>query len=90
MNLKKIMTWSEIEKEFNHEWVELVDCDWPEEEIHPRSGTVRVHSKSRNEFYEHVLKLPPVDSSILFVGKRKLPTDVIFSPGFRRVVPNNA
>ncbi len=84
------LTWDEITKLYNKEYVELTNYDWPDEEIHPRSGVVRVHSSDRAEFYKQVGKDTPVDSAIVFVGKLALPKDVIFSPGLRRVVANHA
>ena len=88
--MEKKLNWDEIEKLYDQQYVELVNYDWPEEEIHPRSGIVRVHSSDRVQFYNEVGKDTPVDSAIVFVGKIKLPKDVIFSPGLRRVVVNHA
>ena len=84
------MTWEEIKKHYDREWVELVDYDWPEEEIYPRSGVVRVHSSDRAEFYRLAAQDSPVDSAFLFVGKQTLPPGTVFSPGMRRIIPNHA
>lgn len=89
MNSKK-MTWDEITKHYDQEWVELIDCDWPEEEINPRSGIIRVHSNDRSDFYKLVAAQPSLDSAIVFVGKAKLPPGVVFSPGMRRLVTEHA
>lgn len=89
MNSKK-MTWEEITKLYDKEWVELIDCDWPEEEINPRSGIVRVHSNDRSNFYKLVAAQPSLDSAIAFVGKAEIPPGVVFSPGMRRVVTEHA
>lgn len=88
--MDKKLTWDEIQKLYDQQYVELVSYDWPEEDIHPRSGIVCAHSSDRVEFYKQVGKNSPVDSAIVFVGKVKLPKDVIFSPGMRRVVVNHA
>lgn len=88
--MEKKLTWDEIKKLYDKQWVELVDYDWPEEEIYPRAGVVRAHSLDRAEFYNQVGKDAPVDSAIVFIGKVTFPKDVIFSPGMRRVVVNHA
>jgi len=44
------MTWDEIKKCFDQEWVELVDYDWPDEQTDPKAGVVRIHAKTREEF----------------------------------------
>lgn len=88
--MAKKLTWEEIKELYNHEWVELVDYDWPEEEPEPRSGTVRAHSSNRAEFYKLAAKDSPVDSAIVFVGRERLPKDQIFSPGMRRIVASHA
>lgn len=81
------LTWDEIKKRYNREWVELVDYDWPVEEENPRSGTVRVHSSDRAEFYRLAAIDAPFDSAIVYVGKQKLLDDQLFSPGTRRISP---
>lgn len=84
------LTWDKIKELYDQQYVELVDYDWPENEMHPRSGVVRAHSSDRVQFYNQVGKDTPVDSAILFIGKTKLPKDVVFSPGLRRIVVNHA
>jgi hypothetical protein len=84
------LSWEKIKELYDQQYVELVSYDWPEEEIHPRSGIVRAHSSDRAEFYRQVGKDSPIDSAIVFVGKVSLPKDVIFSPGLRRVALNHA
>lgn len=75
----KKLTWQEIEKLYDREWVQLVDYDWPEEESLPLSGVVTVHAKSRREFDELILKEQQEDSALVFVGERKIPPDVILN-----------
>jgi len=84
------LSWEEIEKLYDKQWVELIDYDWPEEQQYPRSGIVQTHSSNRTEFYQLAAKGSPVDSAIVFVGKQRLPKDQIFSPGMRRVVVHHA
>lgn len=66
--LKKI-SWEEIRKLYDQEWVELIDYDWPDEESDPRAGVVRVHARTREEFDRLTDIDPPKDSAIAFVGE---------------------
>lgn len=63
------LTWEEIMKKYDQEWVELVDYDWPDEETDPRSGIVRVHAKTRDEFDRLTDIDPPKHSAYVFVGE---------------------
>lgn len=72
-------TWEEIRKLYDREWVELVDYDWPEEEAYPRSGVVRVHAKSRQEFDNLADIDPPVDSAYVFVGEPQKQSDLVIA-----------
>jgi hypothetical protein len=67
--------WDQIEKDFNNQWVELVDYEWQEGKPFPNSGKVRVHATDRNEFYKLAKIDPPKDSAILFVGKPDIPAN---------------
>ena len=73
------LSWKEIESLYDQEWVELVDYDWPEEEPYPVSGSVRVHATDRKVFDELILKDPPAESALIFVGERKAANGVILS-----------
>ncbi len=55
------LTWEQIEKLYDKEWVELVDFEWSEEEAYPQSGVVRVHAANRKKFDELILQDPPKD-----------------------------
>lgn len=78
MENKEKLSWEEIKKQYDTQWVELVDYDWPEEEPYPRMGTVRVHAKTRSEFNKLILKgNPPKDFAIIFVGEPHIPSNKI-------------
>ena len=68
------LTWEEIKKLYNQEWVELIDYDWADEDPDPRAGVVRVHAKTREEFDRLTDIDPPKDSAYVFVGE-------LFAPG---------
>lgn len=84
------LTWQQIEKLYDKEWVELIDFDWPEEDLYPRAGKVRVHAASRKEFYQLAAIDPPSDSAFIFVGKVQRPKGVFLSANLKRVVPKHA
>ncbi len=57
------LTWEEIKKQYDQEWVELVDYDWPDGESHPRSGTLRSHAADKKEFHQQCRREPVPDDS---------------------------
>ena len=67
--MEEQLTWEEITKRYDKEWLELVDYEWDDREINPRAGVVRLHAKTRKEFDALMLQHPPVDSAIAFAGK---------------------
>ena len=77
--MTKKLSWSEICAQYDQEWVELIDYDWPEEEAFPRSGTIRVHAAMRKEFDRLINEDPPADSALVFVGERKPEPGVVLS-----------
>ncbi len=77
MNTERL-TWDEIKKHYDKEWVELVDYDWPEEKPYPLAGTVRAHAPNRKSFYQLVNTEPmPKDSAIVYVGKIQMPDGIV-------------
>lgn len=87
--MKEKLTWGEIERKYNQEWVQLVDYDWPEEEPLPHGGVVQAHAKTRREFDELILREPQEDSALLFVGERKIPSGIILSANLHQWKPAN-
>ena len=84
----KRLTWEQIEKQYNKEWVELIDYDWPEGESYPRGGVIRTHGIDKKRFHQDCRRSPaPEISAFLFVGKKLASTDTVFSPSLIRVLP---
>ena len=76
------LTWDQIAKQFDQQWVELVDYDWPEGIPYPVAGVVRAHAKERKAFYRLANEEPrPRESAILFVGKLNVPTNTVLCSG---------
>jgi hypothetical protein len=79
------LTWTEIEQQYDQEWVELVDYEWPQTEAYPRSGVVYVHAKTRKEFDEHILKDPPTSGALVFVGRPNIEPGTFYCANVVRV-----
>lgn len=73
------LSWEEIKKRYDQQWVELIDCDWPDSESDPHSGVVRVHASSRKEFDKLAANEAPSDSAYVFVGRQSLSKDTFLS-----------
>ncbi len=69
-HMSELLSWDEIKKQFDQEWVQLVDYDWPEGEPVPRAGRIRVHAPTRKEFNKLVrAQESPRDAARVYVGK---------------------
>jgi hypothetical protein len=86
------LTWEEIEKQYDRQWVELVDYDWPDGTPYPQSGVVRAHAPQRKQFYqlckEHDTRegVSPADAAIVFVGRISPPNGPYLSTSLVRMV----
>ncbi len=65
--MERIMTISEIESEFDSEWV-LVDEPETNEQLEVLRGKVIHHSRDRDEVYRKAVNLRPKRSAILYTG----------------------
>jgi hypothetical protein len=65
--MERVMTISEIESEFDSEWV-LVDEPETNEQLEVLKGTVIHHSRDRDEVYRKAVSLRPRRSAILYTG----------------------
>ena len=89
----KKQTWEEIKKQYDQEWVELVDYDWPDGTPYPRAGIVRAHAPERKQFYqickEHDVREEdsPSDAAIVFVGRINPANQPYLSASLVRMVP---
>jgi len=68
MDAPESMTYAEIKRQFDTEWVLLEDPQTLEG-LKIVSGKVLWHSASRDEVYQKALELRPTHSAILFVGE---------------------
>jgi hypothetical protein len=65
--MKEKLTWKEIEERYWHQWVQLVDFDWPDTEPWPLTAVVRVHSADKREFNKLAAKDRPNSTARLYV-----------------------
>ena len=85
------LSWEEISKQYNQQWVELVDYEWSDGEANPCGGVVRVHAADRKTFYSLANKSPrPENSAILFVGKAELPPGTVLCSSLMRIEHANS
>ncbi len=82
----KKLTWDEIKKQYNQEWVLLNDYDWPEEEEYPRAGVVHIHAGRRSDFDKLIAAMEQgFNSAVIFVGEPQTRSDVVTTRGQSRV-----
>jgi hypothetical protein len=68
-----ILTLTEIENQFDSEWV-LVSDPETDEALEVRGGNVLWHSPDRDEVYQKAIELRPRRFAVLYMGQ--LPEDV--------------
>ena len=74
-----ILSWKQIEKKYDKQWVQLINFDWPEYESLPHSGEVVANAKKRKDFDKLICATKQKFSAILFIGDRELPPNIILS-----------
>lgn len=65
--MNNVLTLTEIEAQFESEWV-LVEDPQTNEALEVLNGTVRWHSKDRDEVYRKAVELRPKHFAMLFTG----------------------
>ena len=84
--MKNELTWEEIKKQYDKEWIELIDYNWAEGEPYPRAGVVRTHGIDKKLFHLECRRNPaPEISAFLFIGKKSDHGNTVFSPSLIRV-----
>jgi len=74
--VNEILTISQIEKQFESEWV-LVEDPQTNEALEVQGGRVRWHSKDRDEVYRKAVELRPRRFAMLYTGKMPEDTAII-------------
>lgn len=82
----KKLSWEEISKKYDQEWVLLDAFDWPEEAEYPTAGVVQIHCRDRNEFDGLMATRPSgFNSAIVFVGIPQTRSNSVTSRAYSRV-----
>ena len=80
------LSWEQIKKLYDHEWVLLDNFDWPEEQEYPKAGIVVIHAKKRAEFDRLIAaREAGFDSALIFVGEPDHSGDEISSRECSRI-----
>ncbi|MDQ2731289.1 MAG: hypothetical protein M3Y56_06495, partial [Armatimonadota bacterium] len=66
--MQQLMTIEEIKLQFDSEWI-LVEDPQTNDNLEVLSGTVRRHSKDRDEVYREAIKVKATRSAILYTGE---------------------
>ncbi len=72
----EVLTLAQIEAQFEAEWV-LIDDPHTDEALGVQSGTVRWHSKDRDEVYRKAVELRPRRFAVLYTGKMPKDTAIV-------------
>jgi len=73
------LRWEEISKQFDGEWVLLVDYDWDDTQPYPSAGIVECHAPGRKEFNRLAKASQSIDAARVFVGKPAQDANVVTS-----------
>ena len=74
--MDEILTRAQIESRFDSEWV-LIENPRTGEFLEVQGGTVRWHSKDREEVYRHAIVAQPKRFAIVYTGKMPPDTAII-------------
>ena len=74
--MDEVLTMAQIEAQFDSEWVLIED---PSTDETPRvdGGTVRWHSKDREEVYRQAVEIRPKRFAIVYTGKMPRDTAIV-------------
>ena len=81
----KRLTWDQICKNYDKEWVHLIDYDWDDSEPYPKSGIVHLHAKTRKDFDDLMLATAHISGARIFVGDAEEGHDLIMMGNFMRI-----
>jgi hypothetical protein len=74
--MDKLLTIDEIQSRFPSQWV-LVEDPQTDSSLEVRHGTVRFHSKDRDEVYRKAAELRPPRFAMIYTGKIPKDTAII-------------
>jgi len=74
--VNQVLTKAQIEAQFESEWV-LIEDPQTDEALEVQSGTVRWHSKDREEVYRRAVEIRPKRFAIVYTGKMPRDTAIV-------------
>jgi hypothetical protein len=74
--MNEVLTIAQIEAEFESEWV-LIEDPRTDEGLEVQGGTVRCHSKDREEVYRRAVETRPKRFAIVYTGKMPRDTAIV-------------
>jgi hypothetical protein len=74
--MERVMSLSDIEREFGAEWVLLVEPE-TDNSLRILKGKVAYHSKDRDEVYRKAVALKPKRSAIIYTGSIPQGSEII-------------
>jgi hypothetical protein len=67
----KKLTWDQIRKDYDGQWVHLIDYDWEDGQPYPSAGVVNVHAKTRKDFNAAIKASNRQPGARIYVGDIK-------------------
>jgi hypothetical protein len=74
--MDEVLTMAQIEAKFDSEWV-LIEDPRTDEALRVQTGTVRWHSKDREEVYRRTVEIRPKRFAIVYTGKMPQDTAIV-------------
>ena len=71
-----VLTIDQIHAQFVSQWV-LIEAPQTNDALEVQGGTVRLHSKDREEVYRHAVALRPERFALLYTGKMPEDTAIV-------------
>ena len=69
--MNQVMTWEEIEAEFDGEWV-LIENPETTPVLEILRGKVVFHSKDKQEVHEEMMELPKLNHAVMYIGETSM------------------
>lgn len=82
-----VLTRSQIEAQFDGEWVLVGDVE-TSQTLEVQRGRVLYHSKDRDEVWRQAIALKPARSAVFYNGTRTIPPDTAYLLGPTLARPN--
>ena len=79
MTQNKKLSWTEIKRDYDQEWVLLDEFDWPTGQPYPSSGAIICHSADKRTFDKMAIEDDTPHVARVFVGKPQIPQNTVIN-----------